>query len=308
MLRKREHVLVNCIKFDYFLQNNKGNKTKDNTSTTMNKTIFVWTLVFVLLFIALSKFTPVDFAVANPDEAFPNLAMPTEQVNYTITSINGTLWAEIDGNYPISILSSPGCIFRGDLPMVYPMPPGATNIHVFLDSQELSWTNYNQGYPGALHHTAIGDWGMISCVLSGVSDSFELKIHYEHPLQMVNGSYLFLYDLNISPYLSEQSNNSTCYFTIRMETNTTNLHAYTTATDSQWNPINFTSTQEGATTVISVAEQSTYNQPLPGDFVVEFNVVDQVPEFLLWVLPIILMMAMSTGIFYSMKGRFLRKV
>jgi hypothetical protein len=290
------------------LQKNKGNKTIDNTSTAMNKTVFAWALLFVFLFFALSKFNLVDFAVGNPDESFPSLAMPTEQVNYTIASINGTLWAEIDGDYPISILSSSGCIFSGDLPMVYPMPPGAANIHVFLDGQELSWTNYTQDYPDALHHTAIGDWGMIYCVLSGVSDTFELKIHYEHPLQMINGSYLLLYDLNISPYLSEQSNNSTCYYTIRMETNTTILHAYTTATDSQWNPINFTNTQEGANTIISVAEHSVYNQPLPGDFVVEFNVVDQVPDFPLWILPIILMAIMSAGISYLMKGRFLRKV
>jgi len=300
--------LINCLTFDCFLQNNKGNKTTNNTSTTMNKKIFVWALVFVLLFIALSTFASVDFAVANPDESFPNLAMPAEQVNYTIVSINGTLWAEIDGNYPLSILNSLGCIYRGDLPMVYPMPPGATNIHVFLDGQELSWTNYTQDYPDALHHTAIGDWGMISCSLSRVSDSFDLKIHYEHPLQIVNDSYLFLYDLNISPYLSEQSNNSTCYFTIHMETNATNLHAYTTATDSQWNPINFTKTQEGATTVISVAEHSVYNQPLPGDFVVEFNTVVKVPEFRLWVMPIILMVVLSAGLFYFMKVRFLRKV
>ena len=290
------------------MQKNKGNKTIDNTSKTMNKTIFVWALVFVLLFIALSKFTDVDFAVANPDETFPNLTMPSEQVDYTITSINRSIWAKIDGDYPISILSSHGCIFRGDLPMVYPMPPGATNIHIFLDGRELSWTNYTQDYPGALHHTAIGDWGMIYCVLNGVSDSLELKIHYEHPLEMVNGSYLFLYDLNISPYLSEQSNNSTCYFTIRMETNSTNLRAYTTATDSQWNPINFTKTQEGTTNVISIAENSVYNQPLPGDFVVEFNVVDQVPEFPFWVMPIILLVVLSAGVFYLMKGRFLRKV
>ena len=295
------------FKFDCFLQKNKGNKTTDNTSTTMNKTVFALTLILVFLFSAMSKFTPVDFATANTDESFPILEMPTEQVNYTIVSINGALWAEIDGKYPISILSSAGYIFEGDLPMVYPMPPGATNIHVFLDGQELSWTNYTQDYPDALHHTAIGDWGMISCVLSGVSDSFELKIHYEHPLQMVNGSYLFLYDLNISPYLSEQSNNSTCYYTIRMETNTTNLHSYTTATDSQWNPINFTNTQEGATTVISVAEHSVYNQPLPGDFVVEFNVVDQVPEFPLWVIPIILVAVLSAGFFYLKKGMFSRK-
>jgi len=304
MLRKRAYVLINCLTLTIFCKIIKGSKTTDNTSTTMNKTIFVWALVFVLLFIALSKFTPVDFAVANPDETFPNLAMPTEQVNYTIASINGTLWAEIDGNYPISILSSSGCIFNGDLPMVYPIPPGATNIHVFLAGQELSWTNYTQDYPEALHHTAIGDWGMISCMLVGVSDSFNLKIHYEHPLQKANGSYLFLYDLNISPYLSEQSNNSTCYYTLRMETNTTNLHAYTTATDSQWNPINFTYTKEKATTVISVAEYSMYNQPLPGDFVVEFNAVDQVPEFPVWVLPLILIVGLLTGLFYLKKRKF----
>ena len=162
--------------------------------------------------------------------------------------------------------------------MVYPMPPGTTKIHVYLGNQELSWTNYTQAYPDALHHTAIGDWGMIYCVLNNVSDNFVLKIHYQHPLEMVNGSYLFLYDLNISPYLTLQSNKSTCNYTIRMETNVKNLHAYTTATDSQWNPINYTTTQEGTTQVFSIREISEYSKPLPGDLVVEFSNANQVPR------------------------------
>ena len=255
----------------------------------MNKCMKKNALVLIaILFFSASAFTGlrcINFVSANPSGSFPALAMPIEYVNYTIANINGTLWAKIDGDYPISILNQPDGNFKVDLPMVYPMPPEATNIHVFLDQQEINWTNYSQMYPDALHHTAIGDWGMIYCVLNNVSDKFVLKIHYEHPLQMLNGSYLFLYNLNIGPYLSEQSNNSTVYYTIRMETGITNLRAYTTATDSQWNPINFTTTKEGSTQVINIQEQSEYAKSLPGDLVVEFSSANQAQTFPVWAIP-----------------------
>jgi hypothetical protein len=243
------------------------------------------TLIVALLILGFTQSGAISFASANPDGSFPNLSMPIEHVNYTITTINGSLWAKIDGNYPISIQEQSNCSFNGDLPMVYPMPPGTTNIHVYLGDRELSWTNYTQDYPDALHHTAIGEWGMIFCMLTNISDSFLLNIHYEHPLQTINGSYLFLYDLNISPYLSEESNNSTCYYTMLMETNATNIKAYTTANDTQWNSIQYTSTQEGTRQVVSIAEHSEYNKPLPGDLVVEFSDANQVPEFPFWILP-----------------------
>ncbi len=266
------------------------------------------TLIFAFLFL-VSAFTGLgsfNLVSANPGGSFPVLAMPVEYVNYTITPINGTLWAKIDGNYPISILTQSDCNFNGDLPMVYPMPPGATNIHVFLGEQELNWTNYTQGHPEADHHTAIGDWGMISCKLSGVSGAFVLRIHYEHPLQMVNGSYLFLYDLNISPYLSEKSNNSTCNYSVRMQTNTTNLHAYTTKTDSQWNPINFAISQEGTTQVILIQEHSEYNKPLLGDLVVEFSSAEQVPEFAFWTVPA-LIIAILAAVLFLQKSNILHR-
>ena len=79
---------------------------------------------------------------------------------------------------------------------------------------------------------------------------------------MVNGSYLFLYDLNIDPYLLPQSNNSTAYFTIRIQTNFVNLSVYTTETDTQWNPMNYTSTKDGSTQVISIQMNSEYGKPL----------------------------------------------
>jgi hypothetical protein len=79
---------------------------------------------------------------ANPDGSFPTLSMPIEHVNYTITSINGTLWAVIYGNYPIYLQNQSDCAFNCDLPMVYPMPSGSTDIHVTLGDRELSWSNY----------------------------------------------------------------------------------------------------------------------------------------------------------------------
>jgi hypothetical protein len=227
--------------------------------------------------------------------------MPVEYVNYTIASINGTLWAKIDGYYPIYLLEQPDCSFAGDLPMVYPMPPQTTNININLDGKELSWSNYTQSYPEALHHTAIGDWWMIYANLENVSDFFELRIHYEHPLEMVSGSYLLLYDLNISPYLSPQSNNSTAYFSIQTPTNFTSLNVYSTETDTKWNPVNFTLTKNGLTKVVLVEMYSEYGKPLAGDLVVEFSQDRQVSEFPLWTLTTLSIGVLLGTLFYRRK-------
>ena len=121
-----------------------------------NKCAVIFISVLLVSVVAGLQFLP--YASANPDGSFPALSMPIEHVNYNITGINGTLWAEIDGNYPIYLQDQSDCVFDGELPMVYPMPPGSTDIHVTLGDQELSWINYNLSYPDALHQTAIGGW------------------------------------------------------------------------------------------------------------------------------------------------------
>jgi hypothetical protein len=201
--------------------------------------------------------------------------MPVEYVNYTIARVNGTFWAMVDGDFPIYALNQSDNSFNGGLSMLYPMPPNATGIHVFCNNQELSWTNYTEQYPGELHHTALGDWWMIYSYIGSVSNYFVLEVQYEHPLQIVNGSYLFLYNLNISGYLSSMSNNSTGYYTINFETNVTDIKAYTTETDTQWNPINCTFTKKGTNLAVSMIENSDYAEPLPGDLIVEFNGIGQ---------------------------------
>ena len=269
----------------------------------MKKTIVLMLMMALLLSTLMGLF--VKTATANPEGSIPTLSLPVEYINYTITSIDGTLWAKIDGYYPIYLLKQTDCNFNGDLPMVYPMPPQTTNISVSLDNKEVSWSNYTQIYPDAQHHTAIGDWWMIYSNLENVSDYFELKIHYEHPLEMINGSYLFLYDLNISPYLSSESSNSTAYFTIQMQVNFTSLNVYSTETDNEWNPINFSLTENSSTNVVSVQMYSEYGKPLLGDLVVEFSQDRQVSEFPLWTLTTILIGVLLVTLFY--RRRIARK-
>ncbi len=212
----------------------------------------------------------------NPDQAAsPVLAMPKEYVNYTITRIDGTFWAIIDGSYPIYLLiqknDTAQCDISEKLPMVYPTPPGTTNITLRLNGTVLPWSNYTEAYPGNLHHTAIGDWPMIFAMIGPVSDYFLLSIHYEHPLTIVNGSFLFLYDLNIAPYLSPESNSSVATFTVHFETEVENIRAYTTKTDSIWNKKDFSKTNESGAETLTIIMNSALNEPLEGDLIVMFS-------------------------------------
>ncbi len=277
----------------------------------MRKKIFSIIVIFSLSISLLAIVQLIPSAAAKIDNSIPALSMPIEHVNYTITSVNDTLWAKIDGEYPIYIQNQ----FTSDMPMVYPMPPGTTNIHVWLDGQELNWSNYTQSNPDALHQTAIGDWWMIYSVLPNVSGSFTLKIHYEHPLEMVNDSYLFLYDLNISPYLSEQNENSSAYFTVRMDTNFTNMNAYTAPPDSvssEWRPITYTTNTENSTTIVSILMYSEYpgisGKPLPGDLVVEFSNINQNTDFPTWLIAVLsaAVLLLVAAFYIKKRNRFSR--
>lgn len=209
------------------------------------------------------------------DEMF--LSMPQEYLNYILTPVNGVLWAIIDGVYPIHLSSETG----GLLPLVYPTPPGTTNIHVKLDGTEFTWGNYSDIYPEARHHTDIGDWDMIYTNVNPASADFLLEIHYEHPVEVINGSCTFLYDLNIAGYLSSSSPNSTAHFTIQMPTNTSDLIVYATGTSGQWTPIAFTRTKNASSETVTFSIISEYGKPLPGDigFVLKGA---EIPEFSAW--------------------------
>jgi len=238
--------------------------------------------VYMCFMLAVAGLQFLPFAAANPTSAY-SLEMPEEYIDYTISRVNGSLWAKVDGTYPLTkstiecedqSLSASGTwfTFTGDtLPMLYPTPPGTTNISMKVDETELEWGNYTQSFPSETHYTAIGDWTMINCTIHPVLDQFTLKIHYEHPILLINGSYTFLYDLNISPYLSPWSNKSTAHFNIKFETDITDLQARTMATDGTLNPVVYTVTREAEAETVSLQVVSEYIKPLPGDLLISFH-------------------------------------
>ena len=242
----------------------------------------LFSTVFNCLLLAIAGLQFVRFVAANPIPVY-SLKMPEEYINYTISRVNGSLWAKVDGTYPLhkfgiecqdqalSINNTWFTFTGGTLPMVYPTPPGTTNICVKMDEIELEWSNYTQNFPDETHYTAIGDWPMISCTIQPVLDQFILKIHYEHPIMLMNGSYTFLYDLNISPYLSPWSNKSTAHFNIRFETDYTDLQANTIATDGTLNSVDYTVTKATAAETVSLQVVSEYSKPLLGDLLISFN-------------------------------------
>lgn len=255
-------------------------------------------LVCVLLLSAVAvSASIVDAAVV---ASVPLLIMPEESINYTICVLNGTLWAKIDGTYPMRLTSD----VSGALPMLYPIPPDTTNIHVTLDDAEVAWSNYSEVDPTARHQTDIGDWAMIHCVIAPDSRDFVLRIHYEHPVQVINGTHLFLYDLNISPYLSSASTASVAHFSIRLETGISEVNVYTTGFNGTWSPISYTRSGDGVAETVTFDVVSKYGM-LVGDVVV--TLVDvEVLEFPAWfILPLLTGVTLAIGV--ACRKRFTKK-
>ncbi|MBC7130783.1 hypothetical protein H5T51_06160, partial [Candidatus Bathyarchaeota archaeon] len=134
---------------------------------------------------------------------------------------------------------------------------------------------------------------MIYCKINYTPDYFTLKISYEHPVEIVNGSHIFLYDLNISPYLTPWSRKSTAFFTIRMEVPYANLSIYTTGANGVWHPVNYTIVKEDTVDIISFQIVSEYAKPLHGDITVKFTVTENLNQQskYFWVLATIIVFA-----------------
>ncbi len=228
------------------------------------------------------KVTPYRDMVKPPTSEYPDavLAMPEETINYTITSIDGVLWAKIDGFYPMHMTSGLG----ESLPMVYPIPPNTINVRVKLNGIELSVKNYSEISSTALHYTDIGMWSMIYCLIDPVSEDFLLEIHYEHPIEIINGNYTFLYDLNISPYLSSTSINSVAHFNVRLENKSSNVNVFSTGYQGKWSILgDINVKEETSAKIVTFDIISEYGKPRIGD--IAFVITDRIiPEFQPWIL------------------------
>jgi nitrous oxidase accessory protein NosD len=219
----------------------------------------------------------------------PLLSMPQEYINYTVSNINGSLWVTVDDLYPMHISSE---LVGHELQMVYPTPPGTTpDLEIAMDGHKVNWSNYTAINPSALHYTYLGEWSMVACTIQPTATDFLLTIHYRHPILQANGSYLFLYDLNINPYLSEASANSAAHFNVCFEVNCTNIHIFNVPGDSsmpkdgELTPIDFTLNQNNSIHTINFSITSAYSKPVLGDQLITFQSVPvDAPEFSFWII------------------------
>jgi parallel beta-helix repeat protein len=237
----------------------------------------------------------VELAAQYQDRSGFQIAMPREYINYTLFWKEGAPWVTVDGTYPMHVSSSQ---VNEELPMVYPIPPGTVDMHVWLQGLELDWSNYSDVDPTALHNTDIGEWQMIYCPVKPAFKDFLLQIHYEHPVQNLNSTYTFLYDLNIEPYLSPSSFNSVAHFTVKLPPNSSGMDVYMTGTrGSEWTPKNHTSqVSSDGLQVVTFDVVSEFGKPLWGD--IAFVLREAVPEFPAWaVLLVFAAVSMSVLVF-----------
>ncbi len=215
-----------------------------------------------------------------------SFSMPVEYINYTISMVNGSFWATVDGFFPMHI---PLAWVGQELPMLYPTPQGTTNISVELDGQKVDYSNYSQTHPGMLHYTYLGEWPMIYCSIQPTSPDFLMTIHYQHPIMPVNGTNMFLYDLNISPYLSYSSNNSVAIFNVVFQAKCSDIMVYVVPgdcsiiRDDTRTPVNFTLSRFNGMQIAAFNITSNYTKPIPGDQLITFkNLQSQIPEYPTW--------------------------
>lgn len=277
----------------------------------MKKTAAV-ILAFLIIAVTAAYPATVPFhAVVEAQSTF-YVSMPVEYVNYTISLINGTLWATVDGTYPMQI---PQAAVGQELPMAYPTPSGVTNISLKLNGQPVNFSNLTPSNPDALHYTYLGYWRMIIFIIQPASANFLLTIHYQHPIVWANGTDMFLYDLNISPYLSNSSTTSTAHFTVLFKANCTGIKVYTVPGDESIlrddvrTPVNFTLRENNGTQVASFNITSDYGKTVPGDELVTFNQAQtRVPEFQSAIFALVAFMAAtSTATLFCLRKKLLRK-
>ena len=262
--------------------------------------------------VAASTVTGKDdyLTLVDTQSTLQSISMPVEYVNYTVSAVNGSFWASVDGTFPMQI---PREWVGQELPMVYPTPPGVTNISLEMNGQKVIYSNITQSYPDMLHYTYLGEWSMVYFTIQPASPDFLLTIHYQHPIMQLNGTYMFLYDLNISPYLSNSSSESTAHFSILFQTNSSGINVFTVPGDSSTprddtkTPVNFTISKNNDMQTVTFNITSDYSKPIPGDELITFQPLQtEVPEFPSWIILLsLVIIAVAAGllVYYNRRSQ-----
>jgi hypothetical protein len=272
----------------------------------MKKTVAVVLLCLIMVGLLICVY-PVK-AASNTVADAQSVSMPMEYINCTVDNVQGSPWASVDGTYPIEITSG---LVGQELQMVYPMPSGVTNISVELNGKEESYSNLTESFADMVHYTYLGEWQMIFFIIQPSSSDFNLTVHYQQPILLENGTDIFLYNLNISPYLSNASSESTAQFNILFQTRCSGIKVFTVPgqgaipLNDTRTPVNFTVSKGNSTQTVAFSIISNYSDQ-PRDELVTFHESQtQVPEFPSWtiLLSLIIMVAVASLFVYFKKHK-----
>jgi len=145
--------------------------------------------------------------LANPIPWPPPASMPLEDMKIQIQAMEGGLHAQFSGDFTFDYI--PNEVYL----MLFPVPPDATNIQVYQDEVEISWTWSSEKYTTILPEIPTipmidweGPFPTAGCIFT---------VEYEHKLIERPEEFIFFYALGTGKYFQTYDKSTTAYFDIK---------------------------------------------------------------------------------------------
>lgn len=171
-------------------------RTCDERDRAMRKPTIAAAWVCVLAAVVLANPIPV------PQPA----SMPLEQLDIQILPTGGVPHAVVSGDFFFDYIP------EDVTGMLFPVPPGSTNIHVWQDSLELSWTWSAQLYPTVLPE--LPEIPMIEWQGPFPVDGAVFTVEYEHDLIERPDEFIYFYANGTGKYFPTYDKTTTAEFDI----------------------------------------------------------------------------------------------
>ena len=146
-------------------------------------------------------------ALANPIPWPPPASMPLEDMKINIQTIEGSLCAQFSGDFTFNYI--PDEVFL----MMFPVPPDVTDIQVYQDDVERSWSWSSENYSTILPE--MPSIPMIEWEGPFPTERCVFTVEYEHGLIERPEEYIFFYALGTGKYFQTYDKTTTAYFNIR---------------------------------------------------------------------------------------------
>jgi hypothetical protein len=268
-------------------------------------------LLVIFLLLTLYMVTFGDLQTVNTAKAYPTYGIPPKvnvpetNINATIFRVDEALWVKIDAEYKMhtvyalgdsyiaentgmGLIADPSpyvtvIVTQDTLEAHYPIPFNTTHISVWLNGEEVESQIDSRGY----FHIFDTNLQEINWTVSPVPRDFVVAIHYELPISKTSPTYTYLGDYaftlplfgrygcsNISYPLYSWYGYSPNKYSIQIESDLTELQAYSIDTRGTLTPLNNTLI-DGKAGRMTIAFSREEKSPSVHGAVVVFNVPEE---------------------------------